>query len=151
MNTVCVMKDERVIQRRNNLGQRMAAFRFSYNFSSQRRRMTHFLVTWAITALGLLIISQLRLGIEIKNIGAALVAALVLGVLNAIVRPILGFFALPITILTLGLFALVLNALMIMLMAVLVKGVHLRNGFWSALIGSILLGIFNAILTAIIF
>ena len=47
--------------------------------------------------------------------------------------------------------ALVLNALMIMLMAALVQGVHLRNGFWSALIGSILLGIFNAILTAIIF
>jgi len=113
--------------------------------------MTHFLVTWAITALGLLIISQLRLGIEIKNIGTAVVAALVLGILNAILRPILGFFALPITILTLGLFALVLNALMIMLMAALVQGVHLRNGFWSALIGSILLGIFNAILTAIIF
>jgi putative membrane protein len=116
-----------------------------------RTRMTHFLVTWAITALGLLIISQLRLGIEIKNIGTSLVAALVLGVLNAILRPILGFFALPITILTLGLFALVLNALMIMLMAALVQGVHLRNGFWSALIGSILLGIFNAIVTAIIF
>ena len=66
--------------------------------------MTHFLVTWAITVLGLLIISQPRLGIEIKSIGTALVAALVLGILNVILRPILGFFALPITILMLGLF-----------------------------------------------
>ena len=53
--------------------------------------MTHFLVTWAITALGLLIISQLRRGIETRNLSTALVAGLVLGVLNAIVRPILGF------------------------------------------------------------
>jgi putative membrane protein len=113
--------------------------------------MTHFLVTWAITALGLLILTQLRLGIESKSFGTTLVAALVLGILNAIVRPILGFFALPITILTLGLFALVLNALMIMLMAALVKGIQLRNGFWGALIVSILLSIFNAIVTAIIF
>ena len=74
-----------------------------------------------------------------------------LGLLNAIVRPILGFLTFPITILTLGLFALVLNALMVMLMAALVKGVQLRNGFWGALIVSILLGIFNAIVTAIIF
>ncbi len=112
--------------------------------------MTHFLVTWLITALGLLILSQLRLGIEIKSFGTTLVAALVLGILNAILRPILGFFALPITILTLGLFALVLNALMVMLVAALVKGVQLRNGFWGALIVSILLSIFGAIVNAII-
>ena len=113
--------------------------------------MTHFLVTWAATALGLLIISQLRWGIETRNLSTALVAGLVLGLLNAIVRPILGFLTFPITILTLGLFALVLNALMVMLMAALVKGVQLRNGFWGALIVSILLGIFNAIVAAIIF
>lgn len=113
--------------------------------------MTHFLVTWAATALGLLIISQLRWGIEAKNLSTALVAGLVLGLLNAIVRPILGFLTFPITLLTLGLFALVLNALMVMLMAALVKGVQLRNGFWGALIVSILLSIFNAIVTAIVF
>ena len=113
--------------------------------------MTHFLVTWAATALGLLIISQLRWGIETRNLSTALVAGLVLGLLNAIVRPILGFLTFPITILTLGLFTLVLNALMVMLMAALVKGVQLRNGFWGALIVSILLGIFNTIVAAIIF
>ena len=84
--------------------------------------MTHFLVTWAATALGLLIISQLRWGIETRNLGAAFVAGLVLGLLNAIVRPILGFLTFPITILTLGLFALVLNTLMVMLMAAARQG-----------------------------
>jgi putative membrane protein len=112
--------------------------------------MAHFLLTWLITALSLLVISALRLGIEIKGFGTAIVAALVLGVLNAVVRPILGFLALPITLLTLGLFALVLNALMIMLMAAVVRGVRLLNGFWGALIVSIVLGIFNAILFAIV-
>ncbi len=112
--------------------------------------MTHFLLTWAITAVSLLIISALRLGIEIKGIGTALVAALVLGVLNAVVRPILGFLSFPITVLTLGLFSLVLNALMIMLMAALVDGVRLHNGFWGALIGSIVLSILNAIIFAIV-
>lgn len=112
--------------------------------------MSHFLITWAITAVSLLIISALRLGIEIKGIGTAIVAALVLGVLNAVVRPILGFLSFPITVLTLGLFALVLNALMIMLIASLVKGVRLLNGFWGALIGSIVLSILNAIIFAIV-
>ncbi len=112
--------------------------------------MTNFLITWGITAVSLLIISALRLGVEIKGIGTALVAALVLGVLNATVRPILGFLSFPITILTLGLFALVLNALMIMLMSAVVGGVRLHNGFWGALIASIVLSILTAILSAII-
>jgi len=115
-----------------------------------RTTMAHFLLTWLITAVSLLIISALRLGIEIKGLGTALVAALVLGVLNAVVRPILGFLALPITILTLGLFALVLNALMIMLMAALVKGVRLRYGFWGALLGSIVLSLLNWLIFSIV-
>ncbi len=112
--------------------------------------MGNFLLTWLITALSLLIISALRLGLEIKGFGTTLVAALVLGVLNAILLPVLRFLTFPITILTLGLFALVLNALMIMLMAALVKGVHLRSGFWGALIASIVLSILNAIIFAIV-
>lgn len=112
--------------------------------------MTGFLLTWLVTTISLFIISRLKLGIDIKDLITAAVAALVLGLLNAVVRPILGFFALPITILTLGLFALVLNALMIMLMAALVKGVHLRNGFWSALLGSIVLSLLNWLIFAII-
>lgn len=112
--------------------------------------MTGFLLTWLVTTVSLFIISRLKLGIDIKDLGTVAVAALVLGLLNAVVRPILAFFSLPITILTLGLFALVLNALMIMLMAALVKGVRLQNGFWSALLGSIVLSLLNWLIFAII-
>ncbi len=112
--------------------------------------METFLLTWLVTTVSLFIISRLKLGIDIKDLGTAAVAALVLGLLNAVVRPILGFLSLPITILTLGLFALVLNALMIMLMAALVKGVRLQNGFWSALIGSIVLSLLNWLIFSIV-
>jgi len=111
--------------------------------------MTNLLITWLITALSLYLISRLRFGIEIENAGTALVAALVLGLLNAFVRPVLAFLSLPITILTLGLFALVLNALMLMLMAALVKGVKVQ-GFFGALFASILLSILTWIISAIV-
>lgn len=112
--------------------------------------MTGFLLTWLVTTISLFIISRLKLGIDIKDLGTVAVAALVLGLLNAVVRPILAFFSFPITLLTLGLFALVLNALMIMLMAALVKGVRLLNGFWGALIGSLILSLLNWLIFAII-
>ncbi|OQA43414.1 MAG: Membrane protein of unknown function [Chloroflexi bacterium ADurb.Bin325] len=109
----------------------------------------NFIVTWLITAVSLYIISRLSFGIEIKDAGTAVVAALVLGLLNAFVRPILAFLALPITILTLGLFALVLNALMLILMAALVKGVKVQ-GFFGALFASVLLSILTWVISAII-
>jgi putative membrane protein len=112
--------------------------------------MAHFLLVWLVTAVSLLIISKLPLGIQIDRFSTAVVAAFVLGVLNAFVRPILGFLALPITILTLGLFALVLNAIIFALAAALVKGFRLRYGFWSALIGSIVLSLLNALLLRIV-
>ena len=111
--------------------------------------MANFLLTWLITAVSLYIISQLRLGLEIRDAGTALIAALVLGILNAFVRPVLGLLALPITILTLGLFALVLNALMILLMGALVKGVKVQ-GFFGALFSSILLSILTWLISTIV-
>ena len=111
--------------------------------------MVNFLTTWLITALSLFIISRLRIGIEIRDVATTLVAALVLGLLNAIVRPVLGFLSLPITIITLGLFALVLNALMIMLMAAIVKGVKV-NGFIGALFASVVLSILTWVISAIV-
>lgn len=101
--------------------------------------MWHFLVVWLVTAVGLLIMSKLPLGIEIKDFGTALVSALVLGLLNALLRPVLGFLFFPVTFLTLGLFALVLNAFVFWLASKLVSGFHLRGGAFSALIGPIVL------------
>ncbi len=111
--------------------------------------MTNFIVTVLITAAGLFIVSRLNLGLQIPDLTTTLIAALVLGLLNAFVRPILVFLSLPITILTLGLFLLVLNALMIMLMGALVKGVHV-NGFLGALIAAIVLSILTWIISAIV-
>lgn len=111
--------------------------------------MTNFIVTVLITAAGLFIISRLNLGLQIDGLTTTLIAALVLGLLNAFVRPVLAFLSLPITVLTLGLFALVLNALMIMLMGALVKGVNV-NGFLGALLASIVLSILTWLISAIV-
>ena len=89
--------------------------------------MEGFLGRVVINAIALFIVSYLNLGMRIPDLVTTIIAAVVLGLLNAIVRPILGFLSLPITILTLGLFALVLNALMFWLMARLVPGIQVNN------------------------
>lgn len=108
--------------------------------------ISHLLIVWLVTSVSLLIISKLPLGIEIDDFGTALVAALVLGILNALVRPVLAFFTFPLTLLTFGLFTFVLNAIVFTLAAALVDGFHLRGGCLSALIGPILLSLLNSLL-----
>lgn len=108
--------------------------------------MGHFIATWLVTTISLLIISNLPIGIEIKNFRTAVIAALVLGLLNALVLPILQFLAIPLTLLTLGLFSFVVSAIVFALAARLVDGFYLRNGFWSALIGSIVVGLLNSLI-----
>jgi putative membrane protein len=107
--------------------------------------MIGFIVTVLVTAASLLILARLSIGLDVDDTGSALLAALVLGLLNATLRPLLGFLAFPITFLTLGLFAIVLNALVLYITAALVKGFHVR-GFLHAIIASILLGILNGII-----
>jgi putative membrane protein len=84
--------------------------------------------------------------IWVDGLMAALVAAFLLGIVNVIIRPILVFLTLPLTVLTLGLFLLVINGLMLWLVAALVKGFHV-NGFWGAVFGSILISIVSWILS----
>ncbi|YAI81383.1 MAG: phage holin family protein [cyanobacterium endosymbiont of Rhopalodia sterrenbergii] len=107
----------------------------------------YLLITWLLTALSLLIVAQLPIGVEVDNFFKALVAAIVFGILNAIVRPILFVLTIPITILTLGLFSIVLNTIIFGLAAALVKGFRLKYGFWSALFGSFFLSIVNSLLS----
>lgn len=111
--------------------------------------MLQLFIVWIVSAVSLLILSALPLGIDIDGFGTALIAALVLGVLNALVRPILAFFTLPLTFLTLGLFSFVLNALIFALAAALVDGFRVR-GCLSALIGPIVFGFLNSIIFAIL-
>lgn len=108
--------------------------------------MWHFLVTWLVTTISLLILSNLPLGIEIKNVRTAFIGALVLGLLNALLLPILQFLATPVTFITFGLFSFIVSAIVFGLAARLVEGFYLRNGFLSALIGSIVVGLLNSLI-----
>jgi len=98
----------------------------------------------ALTALALLIVSHFIPGVIIDGLYPAIIAACILGILNAIVRPILIIFTLPITILTLGLFIFVINASLFYFTASFMEGFSV-TGFFPALLGSILVSIISAI------
>jgi putative membrane protein len=92
---------------------------------------------WLLSAAALLAIAHFYSGVEVKSFMVALIAAFVIGLLNTIVRPILVFFTLPVTVVTLGLFLFIINALMFWAAAGLLDGIKV-NGFVAALIGSLL-------------
>lgn len=100
------------------------------------------IIVTSIVAFGL---SYILTGVKIDSFWAAIILAIVLAILNAIVKPLLIFFTLPLTIVTLGLFLFVINALMILLADKLVDGFHVE-GFWWALLFSLLLSIVTAVL-----
>jgi putative membrane protein len=104
------------------------------------RVMRGFLLRLLISALGLAVAAALLPGITIEDAPTLFLAALLLGLLNALVRPIVLLLTLPLTILTLGLFLLVVNGLMLALVAALLDGFHVA-GFGSAVLGSILVSL----------
>ncbi len=104
--------------------------------------MTDFLIHWAIMSLSLWVASALFSGIKFSNNSSLLISALVLGFVNAVIRPILLILTFPLTIVTLGFFILVVNALMIMLVAKLVNGFKL-SGFWTAFFVGIFIALFS--------
>lgn len=110
--------------------------------------MPQFLITWLITAVSLLITAHFIPGFELRGVEAAAIAAVIVGLVNAIVRPILFWLTLPITILTLGLFTFVLNAITIWIASGLTPGFRI-DGFIPALIGSLVLSIVSGLLNAI--
>ena len=95
------------------------------------------IVRWLLLAAALLLVAHLYSGVMVQSFSAALIAALVLGLLNAILRPLLVLLTLPVTLLTLGLFLFVINALMFYFAANLLDGFNVR-GFGAALIGSLI-------------
>ena len=101
-----------------------------------------FLEHLIVTAALLLLVSNLVRGVHMQGLGSALVGALVLGFVNAVVRPLMVLLTLPFTILTFGLFLLVVNALMLWLVAALVPGIRVQ-GFGAALLGSLVLTLLN--------
>lgn len=107
------------------------------------------ILVWLLNAVALLIVAYLLPGITVVGFGSALIAALVLGLLNMLVKPVLILLTLPITIVTLGLFLLVLNALMFWLAGSILRGFQV-NGFWWAVGGAILYSIISALLSRLI-
>ena len=107
--------------------------------------ITPFLVHWAITGISLWVASHLFRGLKFDSTSALIVSALLLGLANAIVKPLLIFLTLPLTLLTFGLFLLVINALMILLVAALVKGFKV-SGFWTALFASIFVSLLSIVI-----
>ncbi len=108
-------------------------------------QLTDFLIHWGIMSASLWVASFLFKGLKFDNNGTLLISALVLGFANAVVKPILFFLTLPLTILTLGLFYLALNAFIIQIVAKLVKGFSV-SGFWTAVFVSIFIAIFAGFL-----
>ncbi len=108
--------------------------------------MPQFIITWIITAVSLLITAHFVPGIKIDTFTDAAIGAIVLGLINAIVKPIMVLLTLPLTILTLGLFLFVINALSFYLVAYLTPGFHVST-FWAALLGSIVLSLVSSILS----
>ncbi len=105
--------------------------------------MRGFVLRWAVGALALWIASVVVPGIEIRGATTLALAALLLGFVNAVVRPVVILLTLPFTLLTFGLFLLVINAMMLTLVASLLEGFSI-SGFWSALFGSIVVGLASA-------
>ena len=106
-----------------------------------------FILKWLLSAAALLAVAYLYSGVVVTSFTAALIAAAVLGILNTIIKPLLVLLTLPVTIITLGLFIFVINALMFWAAASLLDGLKV-NGFVAALIGSL---IYSALLLAIEF
>jgi putative membrane protein len=111
--------------------------------------LTPFLLHWAITALSLWVASHLFKGIRFADTSSLVVSALLLGFANAIVKPLLIVLTLPLTLVTFGLFLLVINALMILGVAYLVKGFSV-TGFWTALFASLFISVFSLVLGAFV-
>jgi putative membrane protein len=107
--------------------------------------LTPFLVHWAITALSLWVASHLFKGLRFDDASSLVVAALLLGLANALVKPLLIVLTLPLTLLTFGLFLLVINALMILLVARLVKGFQVSS-FWTAFFASIFISLLSVVI-----
>lgn len=110
--------------------------------------MIRLLIHWLVSAVSLIIVAYLIPGIELRDLGTALIAPIVIGLINATVGLILKLVTFPITLLTLGLFWFVINALMLMLAAALVPGFFIA-GFWSAFFGAIVLSIVSTILKSL--
>jgi putative membrane protein len=112
--------------------------------------MRNILVVWLINALALLALPYVVPSVHVQGFGTALVAALVLGLVNTLIRPVLFVLTLPITVVTLGLFVFVINGLLFWFVASFLKGFQV-GGFWSAVFGAIVYALISWTASALVF
>ena len=103
------------------------------------------LLKWLLSALALLAVTHLYSGVQVDSFGSALIAAFVIGLFNAVLRPVLVILTLPVTIVTVGLFLFVINALMFWSAAGVLGGFHV-SGFGAALLGSLLYSLIGVVI-----
>ena len=111
--------------------------------------MIKLLLVWLINAVALIAVAYLMPGVSVATFTTALVAALILGLINAVVRPVLVLLTLPVTILTLGLFIFVLNGLLFWLVGSWIQG-FVVEGFWSGVFGAIVFSLISWSLSALL-
>ena len=102
--------------------------------------MRRILIKWLINTLALLITAYVVEGIQVTGVSTLFLAAALLGILNALIRPILIILTLPINIITLGLFTFVINGAMLWLVSLIIKG-FIIQGFWPAVVGALLISV----------
>ncbi len=112
--------------------------------------LLHAITSWFLSALALWLVAHIIPGIEVRDFGSALIATIIIGIVNAIVGPILKLLGLPFIILTLGLFLLIINAFLLKLASVFTPGFRV-HGFLAAVLGSIVLTILSTILRRVVF
>ncbi len=112
--------------------------------------MLHILAVWLVSALALWLVARIVPGIEVRDFGAALIATIVIALVNAVIGPILRFIAWPLTFLTLGLFTIVIDAILLKLASMFSPGFRVR-GFLNALVGAVLLTIIQFVLRMLVF
>jgi putative membrane protein len=123
----------------------MMPIKYSQGPSNMLQNLTPFLLHWFITSLSLWVTSYVFSGIKFADTSSLVISALLLGLANAIVKPLLILLTLPLTIITFGLFLLVINALMIQLVSALVRGFTV-SGFRTAFFASIFIWVLSFVL-----
>jgi putative membrane protein len=112
--------------------------------------LVHIIAVWLVSALALWLVAQIVPGIEVRDFGAALLATIVIAVVNSVIGPILRFVSWPLTFLTLGLFRLVINAILLKLASLFAPGFRVR-GFLQAILGALLLTVLESVLRLLVF
>jgi putative membrane protein len=111
--------------------------------------MMNLLIAWLVNTLSLIAVAYLMPSIKVADFTTALIAALVLGLVNAIIRPVLVLLTLPVTLLTLGLFIFVINGLLFWFVGSFVKG-FVVEGFWAGFLGAIIFSLISWALSAVL-